>query len=300
MAASSLLILGGSGFVGRHLCAGLIRAGYTLKVLTRNRERNRALLVLPGLELVEADVHDPLALAAQARGSNAVINLIGILNERGHRGAGFRQAHVELARKILAACRSTGVNRLVQVSALGAASDGPSHYLRTKGEAEQLIRASSLAWTILQPSVIFGPDDSFLNRFAVLLRRLPVIPLAHAEARLAPVWVEDVCAAILATLATPHSIGQTYQLCGPEVMTLGDTVAYVRDLIGLRRAVLALPDALGRAQAQVLEFVPGKPLSVDNFRSLSVPNVCQENGFARLGIVPSSVRALAPSYFTPR
>jgi len=299
MPESSLLILGGSGFVGRHLCAGLIRAGYAVKVLTRNRERSKALLVLPGLELVEADVHDPLTLAAQARGSSAVINLIGILNERGHRGAGFRAAHVELVRKIIAACRS-GVNRLVQVSALGAASDGPSHYLRTKGEAEQLIRASPLAWTILQPSVIFGPDDSFLNRFAMLLRLLPVMPLAQAEARLSPVWLEDVRDAILATLATPHSVGQTYQLCGPEVMTLADTVRYVRDLLRLRRAVLALPAVLGRVQAQVLEFVPGKPLSVDNFRSLSVPNVCQENGFARLGIAPRSVRALAPSYFASR
>jgi uncharacterized protein YbjT (DUF2867 family) len=296
----TLLILGGSGFVGRHLCAGLIRAGYGARVLTRNRERNKALLVLPGLELVEADVHDPLTLAAQTRGASAVINLIGILNERGHRGAGFRAAHVELVRKLIAACRSTGVNRLVQVSALGAARDGPSHYLRTKGEAEQLIRSSPLAWTILQPSVIFGPDDSFLNRFAMLLRRLPVMPLAQADARLSPVWVEDVRDAILATLATPRAVGQTYQLCGPEVMTLADTVRYVRDLLRLRRAVLPLPTALGRAQAQVLEFVPGKPLSVDNFRSLTVPSVCQENGFARLGITPRSVRALAPAYFAAR
>jgi uncharacterized protein YbjT (DUF2867 family) len=296
----SLLVLGGSGFVGRHLCARLIRAGYAARVLTRNRERSKALLVLPGLELVEADVHDPLTLAAQVRGAAAVINLIGILNERGHRGAGFRTAHVELVRKLIAACRSTGVNRLVQVSALGAASDGPSHYLRTKGEAEKLIRTSALAWTILQPSVIFGPDDSFLNRFATLLRRLPVMPLAQADARLSPVWVEDVCDAILATLASPHAVGQSYQLCGPEVMTLADTVRYVRDLLGLRRAVVSLPGPVGRAQAQLLEFVPGKPLSVDNFRSLSVPSVCQENGLARLGIVAQSVRALAPAYFAAR
>jgi len=300
MPETSLLVLGGTGFVGRHLCAALIRAGYAVKVLTRDRERHKALLVLPGLELVNANVQDQVSLTAHARGCAAVINLVGILNERGHSGAGFRTAHVELVRKILGACRSAGVNRLVQVSAIGAATDGPSHYLRTKGEAEQLIRASPLAWTILQPSVIFGPDDSFLNRFAALLRLLPIMPLAHAEARLSPVWVEDVCAAILEVLASPQSAGQTYQLCGPEVITLADTVRYVRDLMHLRRAVLPLPGVLGRLQAQVLEFVPGKPLSVDNYRSLSVPSVCRENGFSRLGIAPQSVRALAPEYFAAR
>ncbi|MEJ2481530.1 MAG: NAD(P)H-binding protein, partial [Acidihalobacter sp.] len=186
MKITTVCVLGGTGFVGRHLCARLIRAGYRVRIPTRHRERHRDLLVLPGLELIEADVHDPQTLAQVLTGCQAAINLIGILNERGHRGLGFQHAHVELTRKFVDACQAQGVRRLLHMSALGAdATADTSFYLRSKAEAETLAHTLSgpeLAVTSFRPSVIFGPDDSFLNRFADLLRAVPgVFPLACPE-----------------------------------------------------------------------------------------------------------------------
>lgn len=290
-----ILLLGGTGFVGSHLSAALIGDGHELRVLTRRPDRGRHLRVLPGLEVVQADVHDQASLTRHATGCDAVINLVGILNESGRSGAGFRRAHAELATKIVAACGGAGVSRLVQMSGLGAATDGPSLYLRSKGEAERTVRAAgpALAWTILRPSVIFGPGDSFLNRFAALVRLAPVLPLARIDARLAPVYVGDVVRAFEVALADPRTAGQSFDLCGPRVMTLGDIVRYVRDLEGARSVVFGLPDWLGALQAAMLEFVPGKPLSLDNFRSLSIDSVCRDEGFARLGITPTPLDAVA-------
>jgi NADH dehydrogenase len=298
----SILVLGGTGFVGTHLCAELVRRGHTVRVATRHRERAKHLLVLPGLELVDANVHDPAVLSRHARGRDVVINLVGILNERGRSGAGFRQAHAELTRSVVAACRSHGVPRLLQMSALRAGENAPSHYLRTKGEAERIVREESghVEWTIFQPSVIFGPGDSFMNKFAALLRLFPFVPLARAGARFAPVYVGDVVAAFCRALEDRHTVGETFQLCGPEVMTLAELVRYVRDLLGLRRGVFGIPDGVGAVQAFVMDFLPGKPLSTDNFRSLSLDSVCTESGLARLGIVPTSLRAIVPDYLGPR
>ena len=209
------------------------------------------------------------------------------------------RAHAELATKVVAACRSAAVPRLLHMSGLPAAVDGPSHYLRSKGIAEQTIRATgdALEWTILRPSVIFGPGDSFLNRFADLLRLLPVLPLARIDAQLTPVYIGDVVAAFCAALADARTAGQSYDLGGPQVMTLGDTVRYVRDRLGLRRWIFGLPDGIGALQAAVMELLPGKPLSLDNFRSLSVPSVCANDGLGRLGIVATPLDAVVPLYF---
>jgi uncharacterized protein YbjT (DUF2867 family) len=298
----SICILGGTGFVGSQLCSRLIRDGHALRVLTRNRDRHRELLVLPGLELVNANVHEPGVLAEQFRGRDVVVNLVGILNERGRSGAGFRVAHAELARKVVAACRSAGVPRLLHMSALRAGPDAPSHYLRSKGEAERAVRAESaaIAWTIFRPSVIFGPGDGFMNRFADLLRLFPLLPLARAEARFAPVYVGDVVEAFARACEEPHTHGVSLELCGPEVFTLRELVRYVAAVLDLKRGVLGLPDALGYLQALVLDFVPGKPLSLDNFRSLGLDSVCTEAGLARLGIVPTSLRAVVPGYLGKR
>ncbi len=294
-----ILVLGGTGFVGSHLCARLVAEGHSVRVLTRNTERARHLRVLPGLELVAGDVHDPATLAATAWGCDALINLVGILNERGRSGAGFMRAHAELASHVVAACRSSAVPRLLHMSGLPAAVDGPSHYLRSKGIAEQTIRAAAdhLAWTIFRPSVIFGPGDSFLNRFADLLRLLPVLPLARIDAQLSPVYVGDVVTAFSIALGDARTVGQSYDLGGPHVMTLGETVRYVRDRLGLRRWIFGLPDGIGALQAAVMELLPGKPLSLDNFRSLSVPSVCANDGFGRLGITPTPLDAVVPVYF---
>jgi NADH dehydrogenase len=294
-------ILGGTGFVGTHLCATLVRAGHQVTVLTRNPDRGKHLSVLPGLKLVAADVHDPAALAAAFAGQDAVVNLVGILNERGRDGSGFRRAHGELAHRVVAACRRSRVERLLQMSALNADADhGPSHYLRSKGEAERIVREEGgpdLRWTIFRPSMMFGEGDSSTLRFAALLRAMPgVFPLARPDARLAPVWVEDVCAAFARALVDDATAGECYELCGPDVYTLRELVAFVRDQRHLRRAIVGLPDFLARLQAAIMDFVPGKPFSTDNYRSLTQDSTCRVSGFARLGIRPHSLEAIAPGY----
>ncbi|MCZ8129852.1 MAG: complex I NDUFA9 subunit family protein [Steroidobacteraceae bacterium] len=294
----SICVLGGTGFVGTPLCAQLVRDGHSVRVLTRNRERAKRLFVLPDLEVHDANVHEPAVLAQHFRGRDVVINLVGILNERGRSGSGFRHAHGELARKVVSACRSSGVTRLLHMSALRAAETAPSHYLRTKGEAERIVREESghVQWTIFQPSVIFGPGDGFMNRFAGLLALFPALPLARAGARFAPVYVGDVVAAMVRALNDDHVCGEVFQLCGPEVFTLADLVRYVAEVRGQKRLVFGIPDAVGALQAFLMDFLPGKPLSIDNFRSLSVDSVCSENGLARLGIAPTSLRAVVPDY----
>jgi NADH dehydrogenase len=300
MPSRSVCILGGTGFVGSRLVTRLIADGHRVKVLTRNRERNRHLLVLPDLNLVNADVHDPRQLAQHFAGCDCVVNLVGILNERG-RGAGFRRVHVDLARKVVRAARSSNVSRLLQMSALAASAESaPSLYLRTKGEAENVIRkesANALHWVIFRPSVIFGPRDSFINRFARLLRIIPLVfPLARASARFAPVYVGDVVDAFARCVVRDDALGASLELCGPEVYTLRDIVEFTAGVLGLHRLVLELPDVLGRLQGFVMGFVPGKPFSTDNFRSLTVDSVCSSNGFAALGIQPHSMRALVQQY----
>jgi uncharacterized protein YbjT (DUF2867 family) len=301
MRPSVFCVLGGTGFVGSHLVSRLVSEGHQVRILTRNPERHRALKVLPAVELKTLDVHNPEALETALRGADVAINLIGILNERGRDGSGFERAHATLTRTLIAACRAVGIRRVLQMSSLGADESAPSHYLRSKGRAEGALReaAGSLDVTILKPSVIFGPGDSFLNRFASLLAVAPVMPIARAGARLSPVYVGDVVDACLRSLHDRHTIGETYELCGPRVYTLGEIVAYVAALRGLRRAVIGLPDALGWLQAAALEWLPGKPLSLDNFRSLSVDSVCQVNGLARLGLPATPLETMAPSYLGP-
>jgi NADH dehydrogenase len=299
---SLVTVLGGSGFLGGHLAAALAGSPWRVRVLTRRRGNAQSLWLLPHVDILEADVHDPAQLAAGLEGSGAVVNLIGILNERRDDGSGFRRAHVELATSLVAACRATGVRRLVQVSSLAAAPGAPSHYLRTKGEAEQVLRAAEdLEVTILRPSVVFGPGDSFFNRFAGLLRLAPALPLAGADARFQPVYVGDVVAAIIRALDDPATAGHIYDLGGPETWTLREIVDYTAGLLGVTRLVVPLGGALSSLQAELCEFVPGKPFSRDNLRSLGIPSVCGANpGFDALGITPRSIRAIVPAYLGGR
>jgi uncharacterized protein YbjT (DUF2867 family) len=290
----TVCVLGGSGFVGGHLISRLAQSGRTVKVLTRRRSRHRELLVLPLVQLIEADVHDPALLRRHFEGVDAVVNLVGILNERGHDGSGFRHAHVDLTRKVMDACREAHVQRLLHMSALNAdASNGPSHYLRTKGEAENLVHtmAGEMRATIFRPSVIFGPGDGFLNLFAKLLRIAPVLPLACPGARFAPVYVGDVVERFMGSLEDPASFGKRYDLCGPRVYTLEELVRYTARVIGVRRLILGLPDWASRLQAGVFEYLPGKPISMDNYRSLSRDSVCPAGGTC-----PTALEAVAPRY----
>lgn len=288
-----LTVLGGTGFVGSHMLPALADGGHSITVLSRNRERHRALTVLPEVRVLSADVYDPAVLARHFEGADAVINLVGILNESGFDGAGFRRAHVELTEHVIDAMQRAGAVRLVQMSALRA-GEGESFYLKTRGEAEERVKASGLKWTLFQPSVIFGRGDGLFNRFATLLKFSPLMPLARPGARFAPVFVGDVCAAFEKALADRATIGKTFELYGPEVYTLTQIVELTRDWLGLKRAIIGLPDPLGWLQAASLQLIPGKPLSLDNFRSLALDSVGTRNGLAELGISATRVGAVMP------
>lgn len=298
MKQHSVCLVGGSGFIGQALCARLVREGHAVRVLSRRALPPPGLAVLPRLDWHRGDPYDRQFLREALTGHDVVINLVGILNEAGRDGRGFERAHVDLTRAVVAACREAHVPRLLQVSALHASDRGPSHYLRTKAAAERVIRdgCGEVGWTIFQPSVVFGPGDSFVNRFASLLRLLPLLPLARAQARFAPVYVEDVVSACLLAIDDRKTIRETYQLCGPDIYTLRELVCLVRDQLGLRRAVFGIPDWLGRLQAGLMDFVPGKPLSTDNFRSLTVDSVCDHDGFARLELPRSRLGDVMPTW----
>ncbi len=294
-----VLILGGSGFVGGHLARRLVRDRHRITIATRYAPGCRHLSVLPGLRIEQFDPHDIDQLGAAASGHDALINLVGILNERGFDGSGFKRAHVELVEKAIAVCRQAGIGRLLQMSSL-MAGRGESHYLRTRGQAEALVRESGLQWTVFQPSTIFGPDDSFLNRFAGLLKISPVLPLARPTARFAPVFVGDVVEGFARALESRETHGQTYPMCGAEVWALKALVEWIADQLDLKRLVIGLPDWAGRLQARVFDLVPGKPFSSDNFKSLLIDSVCEEDGFQRLEIEPWGLSRLAPTWLGRR
>jgi uncharacterized protein YbjT (DUF2867 family) len=265
--------------------------------LSRRPQRHRELLVLPGVTLVSANVHDRESLLGQFSGMDAVVNLVGVLNAHRKRGQGFREVHVELPRKVVEACREAGVPRLLHMSALHAdAAHGSSDYLRSKGEGENVVHATGAAGlyaTTFCPSVIFGPGDSFLNRFARLLRVVPYFfPLACPQARFAPVFVSDVVRAFAYSLERRSTFGKRYELCGPRVMSLREIVQHIADDLGLRRRVLGLSDRLSRWQARVMEWVPGRPFTYDNYLSLQVASVCRENALPQLGIEPTDLDAV--------
>ncbi len=292
-----ICILGGSGFVGRRVCGKLSKLGHLLTIPTRHAAEVRKLAVLPNAHGVIADVHDPEQLSALLKDHDVAINLIGILAESGKSSGSFQGAHVELARKLVEACKTAKVPRLIQMSSLKAAADAPSKYLRTKAEAEALIRESSadIDWTILQPSVIFGSEDQFTNRFAGLLK-MPVFPLARPNARFGPVFVDDVAKAVVAVLANPGTAGKTLQLCGPKIYSLRELIGYIRKTTRTPGVTIGLPDPLARLQARIFERLPGKLFTMDQYRSLTVNSICDKNGFQELGIKPRSLESIAPTY----
>lgn len=295
-------MVGGTGFVGRTLANHLAFERIDVRILTRNREQHKDnLILLPNVDLVQADVHDVDQLKKHFSGCDAVINLVGILNERGRNGSGFRHVHVELTRKIIEACQHVHIKRLLHMSALNAdAQTGTSHYLKTKGEAEDLAHqamSAGIKVTSFRPSVIFGREDSFFNRFAKLLKLTPFLfPLACARTRFAPVFVGNVATAFVRTLTDPESYGRRYELCGPKSCTLEQLVRYTAECIGTRRKVIPLNDLLSRMQAAVFDFVPGKPFSTDNFLSARLDSVCKQDGMKELGITPVAIEAVVPQY----
>lgn len=291
-----IVLTGATGFLGGHLLPVLSAAGHDCLAFTRYPPGCKSLSTIPRVAIRRGDVFDPAWFAEQLQGADAVINMVGILNEKGRKGEGFRRAHVTLTEQIIAACRAAGVSRFIQVSALGAGA-GSSHYLVSKGEAEACIReAGDLASTIFQPSVIFGKGDAFFNRFAGLIKAAPVLPLACPGALMQPVWAGDVAEGILRSLDRPETAGKTYTAVGPDVFTLRELVEFTATTAGLKTRIVNLPDGMARAQAAVMDFVPGKPFSTDNYRSLQTPNTSEDNGLLRLGIEPRSIHSIVPSY----
>jgi NADH dehydrogenase len=302
MKIESVLVLGGSGFIGRHVINALTANVIDVTAPTRHRERAKHLLLMPTVDVVEADLSAPGVLEKMVAGSQAVINLVGVLHSRpgreGSYGPQFARAHVELPKALVAACRAQGVQRLIHMSALGAAPDAPSEYLRSKAAGEQaVLGAGGLEVTVFRPSVVFGPEDRFLNMFAGLARLLPVMALACPDARFQPVYVRDVAQAILTALGDPASHGKRYDLCGPRVYTLRQLVEFVCQVTGRRRFIVGLSDGLSRLQARLLEWSPGPLMTRDNYRSMQVPSVCDcEFPF---GIAPQAIEGVAPAYLAP-
>lgn len=292
MRVSEVLVVGGSGFIGRHLVSALAAEAIKVTVPSRRRDRAKHLILLPTVDVIEADVCQPGMLERLVRGKHAVVNLAGILH------GDFERVHVELPRALVAACRAQGVRRLLHVSALGASVDGPSEYLRSKGVGEEVVLgARELDVTVFRPSVLFGPEDRFLNRFAGLARVFPVLPLACPEARFQPVYVGDVAAALHRALDEPDTFGKTYELCGPTRYTLRELVRYVCALTGRRRLIVGLPPRLSYLQAAVLEKLPGRLMTRDNYRSMQSANVC--SGAFPFGIQPQALEAAAPLHLMP-
>jgi NADH dehydrogenase len=319
----NVLVLGGTGFVGAHVCEKLVRQGWHVTVPTRRRSHAQHLLPLPFLTVLELDVHDEPALTRAVAGHDAVVNLIAILH--GNQDA-FDKVHVALPQKLARACIAGGVKHVVHVSALGADAlqpqSAPSIYLRSKGQGEAVLMQAAVGagagvaahagfdLTILRPSVIFGAEDKFLNLFARLQKYLPIMPLAGAPARFQPVWVEDVAGAVVKSLErggveSPDNAPHVLELCGPDVFTLQELVQLSAQLSGVRqgrgRPVLALPRWLGRLQAMLMELAPGEPLmSRDNLDSMQRDNVASGKlpGLASLGITPGALIPIAQDYLT--
>jgi NADH dehydrogenase len=298
MAQERIVVLGGGGFVGRYVVARLVAAGWRVTVPTRRRERAKHLILLPTVEVVEADIHDPVVLARLLNDASVAINLVGILHE-GARDT-FQRVHVELPRKIVDTCNAVGVQRLLHMSALGASEEAPSKYLRSKAAGEALVASSGLRWTIFRPSVIFGREDAFLNLFARLSRMLPVIALAAPKARFQPVYVGDVAQCFVQSVDDDLTHLARYDLCGPKQYTLKELMAYVGEVSGAVRPIFELGPALSKLQATVLEHLPGKLMSRDNLLSMQRDNVCGAPFPAVFGISPAALEAVAPQYLAPQ
>lgn len=299
----SVLVVGGSGFIGCHVVHHLAKIGRRVVVPTRRLERAKHLQVLPTVEVVLADLYDEAQLRGLVREVDAIINLAGILHSRPPVGSApygpdFSHVHVELPKRLAAACAAEGVHRFIHISALGADQNAPSMYLRSKAAGEAAAMSQpTVATTIFRPSVVFGGDDHFLNLFACLQKRLPVMPLACPDAKFQPVYVEDVAQAIVQALDDMRTAGKTIELAGPKVYTLRELVELAGRYSGHPRPVIGLSDSMGRLQAWMMEHLPGKTLmSRDNLDSMKVDNVASQPPYPGIHLTP--LEAAAPQYLS--
>ena len=274
-----ICILGGTGFVGRSLISALSKENYTITVITRDFDKNKDLAIYPNLKLIQEDVYNEKRMLEVSKSHDVLINLIGILNEKGFRGKGFYLAHSKIARIILNVCKQNRIKRILHMSALNADPGGSSHYLRTKGEAESFLHTYGERFadvTSFRPSVIFGTEDSFINRFSNLLKIIPfVFPLACAQTRFAPVYVGDLVNFMKDSIDDVSSFNKKIDICGPKIYTLEEIVKIVIEVKGYSTKVIPLNNALSKFQAVIMEFLPGKPFSIDNFNSCLVDSISE-------------------------
>lgn len=296
MTIKHITILGGAGFVGSALATKLDQAGYKVKVLARRRESSKHLILLPNVQVAQCDVSDNLALKQALIGSDAVINLVGILHE--NRKNSFENIHHQLPRRVAQMCEELGISRLIHMSALQASKTAPSQYLRSKAAGEAAVNEFSkkLEITIFKPSVIFGRGDSFLSLFAMLVKFLPAIFLAKPNAKFQPIWVEDVAQCFVNALENTDTYGKTYELGGPNVYTLRELVQKVMDVLGKVRPIIGLNNTLSMAQASVMQLSPLPLMTRDNIRSMQVDNICEEAIASELKVRPTSLEVIAPEY----
>ncbi len=291
-----ITVLGGSGFVGRSLVARLDQSGFRVRVLTRRRERAKHLILLPNVSVVECNVLDEAALQQALTGSDAVINLIGILHQS--KKDSFDQLHHQLPAMLGRLCQQLGIRRLLHMSALQAAPQAPSAYLRSKAAGEQALLAMQpdLQVTILRPSVIFGSHDQFINLFAKLVKVVPVLVLAMPEAKFQPVWVEDVSSAFVNAIEQTATHGKVYELGGPHILSLRQILQLVMQTVGVQRPIVGLNSSLSLLQGSLMEWLPVKLMSRDNVLSMQVDNVCHQPLANELCILPSDMAAIVPTY----
>ena len=292
-----ITVFGGAGFLGRHIVRRLARDGWIIRVAGRDRDRALFLKIYgdPGQVVpIITDVTRAESVIPAVVDADAVINLVGILAPSGRNT--FDAVHAQGAANVAAAARDAGAKRLVQLSAIGASPDSPSLYARTKAAGEQAARAAFPDVTILRPSVVFGPEDDFFNRFARMARMLPVLPTF--ESKVQPVYVGDVADAAIKVLDDPATKGKTYELGGPRVMTYREVMEIVLKETGRRRLLLPLPLSIASIQAWFLEKLPSPMLTRDQVKLLGIDNVVSANalGLKDLGIPATAVEAIVPAY----
>ena len=302
-AQKTVVVIGGSGFVGRHLLARLVNAGLQVTALARSSAAESGLRKIAGVRVVRVKLESDEALSGCLAGQAVVINLVGILHES--REIDFDAVHVAFPRRLVHLCLAAGVTQYLHMSALNAdAAKGPSRYLKSRGEGEDAVHhaCGGVTVTSFRPSIIFGPGDNFFGVFDRLLDWMPVFPVVCPQTRFAPVCVDDVVEAFYQVLERGADFnGQRLNLCGPQIYTFKELVQFVARVTGRRRLVLGLPDSLSRLQALVMERLPGKLFTRDNYRSMQIDSVCAKNDFAALGISPKALEdVMTPLLTRPR
>lgn len=291
-------VIGGSGFIGRYVVQRLAARGHVVRVVGRDMKRAKDLMVTGSVGQVVAlygSFSNPATMARAVEGADLVVNLVGILSER--QAGDFQRLQADGPGMIARAATEAGVRRMVQVSAIGADVASPSAYGRTKALGEQAVHAGFPTATILRPSIVFGAEDKFFNRFGAIAMYLPVMPVICGNTRFQPVYVGDVADAIVASLEREDAMGATYELGGPRIYTFRELLAWILHETRRHRALVEIPAGLARLQARLGELVPGKPFTRDQLTMLQRDNVAGPGpGLAELGIVPTPIDLVVPGY----